>query len=169
MIEILGFSDAGKATMKRMLLDRLSHHGLQARDAEISANGTSCSKLKMVLVELLRNPWLLPMAIKPASLKPCKYGPIIWLRCLIRNVYTSPLDKKCIDRIILESFNEPKKSTFMYSLLAREQIQQGGVWWTVEKGRQANLSDVVESLVERISKEVHHPSRVRSNGDKELS
>ena len=45
MIEILGFSDAGKTTMKKMLLDRLSHHGLQARDAEISANGTSSKSL----------------------------------------------------------------------------------------------------------------------------
>ena len=88
LIEILGSSGAGKTTIKKMLLDRLRHHGLQARDAEISANGTSCSKFKIVLVELLRNPWLLPMAFHLASLKQGKHGIIHWLRCFIRNVYT---------------------------------------------------------------------------------
>ncbi len=51
LIEILGSSGAGKTTAKKMLLDRLPHHGLATRDA-VAANGTSCSKFKIVLVEL---------------------------------------------------------------------------------------------------------------------
>jgi len=88
LIEILGSSGAGKTTIKRMLLDRLRDYGLQARDAEISANGTSCSKFKIILVELLRHPWILPMACRLGSQKYGRHGVIHWLKCLVRNVYT---------------------------------------------------------------------------------
>ena len=54
-------------------------------------------------------------------------------------------------------------------LLIRQQLQQRGLqWWTVDNGRQANLSDVVESLVERISNEDHYPSRLQGNSNRAL-